>query len=296
VRAFELVTAKDSGHAVALLAEHGASAKILAGGTDLLVDLKSKPEKIGVVIDISRAEDMKKIALTEDGLSLGALVTHAQIVRSEQVRKLCPALAEAAQSIGAAQTRNLGTIGGNLMTCVPSMDAGPALVALDASVTVAAPEGQRRMPVSDLFVAPRRTSLKATELLIEIVIPKRSLGKPAAFMKFGLRKGQALALVNVAASFWSGRDGSVFVEPRIALGAVAPTVMRAIAAEADLAGRAIAPEAMAQAGRIAAAEARPIDDFRASAAYRRDLVAVLTQRALAAAAERANADLKGTGI
>ena len=208
-------------------------------------------------------------------------------MQSAVIRDMFPALVEAAHSIGAVQTRNLGTLGGNLVTCVPSMDSGPALIALDASVTVASAEGQRRMPLADLFVGPRKTSLKPGDLLIDIVIPKENLGKPAAFEKFGLRKGQALALVNVAAAFWLDDGKGTFAAPRIALGAVAPTVIRAPKAEAYLDGRKISAEAMAEAGRIAATEAKPISDFRASADYRRDLVAVLVKRALANAQARA---------
>jgi CO/xanthine dehydrogenase FAD-binding subunit len=159
------------------------------------------------------------------------------------------------------------------------MDSGPALIALEASVTVASSAGQRRMPLADLFVGPRKTSLKPGDLLVDIVIPKESLDKPAAFEKFGLRKGQALALVNAAAAFFI--DKGNFLKPRIALCAVAPTVIRAPKAEAYLGGRKISAEAMAEAGRIAATEAKPISDFRASADYRRDLIAVLVKRALA---------------
>ena len=289
MRGFELVSAKDSRHAVALLAEHAPSARILAGGTDLLVDLKSSPHTPRVVIDISRAEDLKIIARTDEGLSIGALVTHAEIMRSPLIREMFPALAEAAHSIGAVQTRNLGTLGGNLVTGVPSMDSGPTLLALDALVTVAGPAGRRQMPLGEFFVAPRKTALQPAELLAEIVIPRQNLGKPAQFLKFGLRKGQALALVNVAASLWVDWDTNVFVAPRIALGAVAPTVIRASKAEALLEGRAVTPEAMAEAGRMAAGEARPINDFRASAAYRRELIAVLTKRALEGAYARARA-------
>ena len=292
MKSFGYVAARDSRHAIALLAEHGATAKILAGGTDLLVELKDTQRPPGVVVDISRAQDLKGISLTEVGLRIGALATHGEIMRSAAIRDLCPALVEAAHSIGAVQTRNLGTIGGNLMTCVPSMDSGPALIALEAQVTVAGPDGQRRMPLSDLFVGPRRTSLVSGELLMEIVIPKPNVGKPAAFQKFGLRKGQALALVNVAASLWVDRDRTAFVAPRIALGAVAPTVIRAPRAEAFLDGRAVTPEAMDEAGRIAATEAKPISDFRASADYRRDLIAVLVKRTLATAYERATATSK----
>ncbi len=282
------VAARDGEHAVALLAQHGAGARILAGGTDLLVELKAGASA-QVVIDISRARDLAGIALTDEGLRIGAVVTHGEIMGSPLIRDLFPALVEAAHSIGAVQTRNLGTIGGNLVTCVPSMDSGPALVALEAVATVLGPSGRRRIALTDLFVAPRKTSLGAGELLAEIVIPKPNLGKPAAFEKFGLRKGQALALVNAAASLWVDRDKGVFVAPRIALGAVAPTVIRAPQAEAFLDGRAVNVEAMAEAGRIAAAEARPISDFRAGAGYRRDLVAVLVKRALATAVARATA-------
>ncbi len=292
MKPFGYVAARDSSHAIALLAEYGGAAKILAGGTDLLVELKDTQRPPGVVVDISRAQDLKGISLTEEGLRIGALVTHGEIMRSIVIRDLCPALVEAAHSIGAVQTRNLGTIGGNLMTCVPSMDSGPALIALEAQVTVAGPNGQRRMPLSDLFVGPRRTSLVSGELLVDIIISKPNLGKPAAFQKFGLRKGQALALVNVAASLWVDRERTAFAAPRIALGAVAPTVIRAPRAEAFLDGRAIAPEAMDEAGQIAATEAKPISDFRASAEYRRDLIAVLVKRTLAMAYARATAKSK----
>jgi len=280
MKAFGYVSAKDLEHAITLLGEHGARAKILAGGTDLLVELKHAVHNPEVIVDVSRLHELKTIAVADDGLHIGALVTHSDIMNSPVIRDMFPALVAAAHSIGAMQTRNLGTLGGNLVTCVPSMDSGPALIALDASVTVASTEGQRRMPLADLFVGPRKTSLKPGDLLVDIVIPKENLGKPAAFEKFGLRKGQALALVNVGASFWVG-DNSVFVAPRIALGAVAPTVIRAPKAEAFLDGCKISAEVMAEAGRIAAMEAKPISDFRASADYRRDLVAVLVKRALA---------------
>lgn len=291
MRAFEYVVARDSAQAMALLAEHGSSVKILAGGTDLLVELKSASHGPHVVVDISRAEDMKKIALTGEGLSIGALATHSEIMDSKLIRDMFPALVDAAHTIGAVQTRNLGTLGGNLVTCVPSMDSGPTLIALEALVTIAGAEGRRQMPLTDFFVGPRKTILKPTELLVDIIIPKKNLGKPVHFLKSGLRKGQALALVNVAASVWV--DKSKFVEPRIALGAVAPVVMRATQAEAYLEGRAVTPEAMMEAGRIAAGEAKPITDFRASAEYRRDLIAVLTKRALENAVLLAQAKPKG---
>ena len=293
MKAFDFVAARDSRHAVALLAERAATAKVkvLAGGTDLLADLKfaSSSHAPDVVIDISRADDLRHISMTGEGLSIGALVTHTEIMRSPIIRDLFPALVDAAHTIGAVQTRNLGTLGGNLVTAVPSVDSGPTLVALDARVTLLGPAGSRQMALADFFVGPRKTALKSDELLTEILIPKESVGKPAHFLKLGLRKGQALALVNVAASLWVDWNTMTFVAPRIALGAVAPKVIHATAAEAFLDGRAITADAMAEAGRLAVGDAKPINDFRASAEYRRDLIAVLTKRALEGAFELAKA-------
>ncbi len=178
---------------------------------------------------------------------------------------------------------------------MPSLDSGPTLVALEASVTIAGPAGSREMPLTEFFVGPRRTALKDGELLVDIVIPRKNLGKPAGFQKFGLRKGQALALVNVSASLAVDAAKQVFVEPCIALGAVAPTVIRAPKAEAYLAGKKVTAEAMAEAGRIAAGEAKPISDFRASAGYRRDLIAVLTRRSLEGALALAQRNQKESG-
>jgi carbon-monoxide dehydrogenase medium subunit len=214
-------------------------------------------------------------------LRIGALATHSAVMDSPLVREHFPALVDASYTVGAVQTRNLGTLAGNLVTCVPSMDGGPTLLALDTIVTVASAAGRRQVPLSDFFVGPRKTILKPDEMLLDMVIPRKNLGKPTAFLKFGLRKGQALALVNVAASAWIDPERQVFAEARIALGAVAPTVIRTPNAEAWLDGQPATKEAMAEAGRIAAGEAKPISDFRASAGYRRDLIQVLTARALA---------------
>jgi carbon-monoxide dehydrogenase medium subunit len=288
MKPFEYLAAEDSGRAVALLAQYGADARILAGGTDLLADLKSAPNPPAIVIDISRAADLKGIAVTDVGLRIGALVTHTEIMRARAIQELFPALVDAAHSIGAVQTRNLGTLGGNLVTGVPSMDSGPTLIALEALVTVAGAAGRRQIPLAEFFAGPRKTRLADGELLVEVIVPKYNFAKPAAFQKFGLRKGQALALVNAAAAFWIDRENIVRA-PRIALGAVAPTVIAAPRAEAYLADRPMTEEAMAEAGRIAASEAKPIGDMRASAEYRRELIAVLVKRALAEAYARSRA-------
>ena len=289
MKAFELFAAENADHAVAILAKHAATAKVkvIAGGTDLLADWKFSPHGPDVVVDISRADELKNIAVNEQGLVIGSMVTHSQIMKSPVIRQMFPALVHAAHTIGAVQTRNRGTLGGNLVTAVPSMDSGPTLMALEAIVTVIGATGRRQVPLSEFFLGPRKTILKPDELLAEIIIPKANLGKPTHFYKFGLRKGQALALVNAAASFWVDWDKNVFVAPRVALGAVAPKVIRAPQAEAFLEGRKITPEAMEEAGRIAVSDARPITDFRATADYRKNLVAVLTKRCIEGAYELA---------
>src|SRR5262249_5791471 len=154
-------------------------------------DLKSSDHGPEVMVDISRLDELRDIDIADDGLHIGALVTHTEIMRSPMIRDMFPALVDAAHTIGAVQTRNLGTLGGNLVTCIPSMDSGPTVIGLDAEVTVASPAGRQRMPLAKMFVGPRKTGLKPGELLIDIVIPKANLGKPVAFEKFGLRKGQA---------------------------------------------------------------------------------------------------------
>src|ERR1051325_3696605 len=161
MRAFEFFAAKDARDAVTLLAQHGPKVKVLAGGTDLLADLKfsAASHHPQVVVDISRADDMRGIQMTDQGLRIGALVTHTEIMNSPIIREQLPALVDAAHTIGAVQPRSLGTLGGNLVTAVPSMDSGPALVALDAVVMIEGARSRRHTPLLELFRGPRKTAL-----------------------------------------------------------------------------------------------------------------------------------------
>ena len=285
MKPFEYVAPRTVDEAVAIFGENGLDARPLAGGTDYLVELKHASGIPKIVVDVSGISEFKGIELTDRGLRIGSAVTHTEIMSSDLVAEHAPAMQEAALTIGAVQTRNLGTLGGNLVTCVPSLDSGPVLVALDAAVTVVGPSGKKTMPLTEFFVGPRKTALEPDELLVDIVIPKERLGRGCSFRKFGLRKGQALALVNTAASldFEMGKLRDV----RIALGAVAPTVIRAVKAEELLDGEAPSEDLFTQAADIAATEAKPIDDFRASADYRRDLIRVGTKRVLEEALTRA---------
>ena len=278
MRPLDYIVPESAAAAVALLAEHGETACPLAGGTDLVVDLKHSPGNIQVLIDVSGLEEFRGIEETDEGLRIGSMVTYGEVMEHPVCLEKTPEVVAASHTVGAVQTRNLGTIGGNLVTCVPSADSAPALMVLDAEVTVVGTDGNRRMPIEDFFIGPRKTALEPHELLADIWIPKQTLGKPSSFHKFGLRKGQALALVNAAAALELA-DGKI-LEPRIALGAVSPTPIRALKAEAILAGEAPTPELVDEAAQIAVTECKPIDDFRASANYRRQLIATLTRRVL----------------
>ena len=281
MKPFDFIQPATIDAAILALAEYSPNVRILNGGTDYLVELKHVAQSPGVVIDVSRLQGLKGIEIVDAGLRIGAGVTHTEIMADPLIKEHVPAMIDAAHTVGAVQTRNLGTLGGNLVTCVPSMDSGPTLLALDADVTILGAKGTRQSSLTDFFVAPRKTSLEPDELLLEIIIPKENLGKPASFIKFGLRKGQALALVNAASALWV--EGNKFKDVRIALGAVAPVVIRASKAEALLEGQSISEGLIQEAAKIAVGEAKPIDDFRASKEYRNDLIEVGTRRTLQAA-------------
>ena len=286
MKPFDFIQPTTIDAAILALAEHNPNVRILNGGTDYLVELKHVAQSPGVVVDVSRLQDLRGIEIIDAGLRIGAGTTHTEIMADPLVKEYVPAMIDAAHTVGAVQTRNLGTLGGNLVTCVPSMDSGPTLLALDAKVIILGSKGTRQSSLTDFFIGPRRTSLEPDELLLEIIIPKENLGKAASFIKFGLRKGQALALVNAASALWV--EDNKFKDVRIALGAVAPVVMRATKAEALLEGQVISEDLVQEAAKIAVGEAKPIDDFRASKEYRNDLIEVGTRRTLQAALTASN--------
>jgi len=265
---------------MSLLAENRLDTFPIAGGTDLLVRIKQNMCDPKLLVDIAGVPEFRGIELTEHGLRIGSMVTHSEIISSPLVRQHTPVLAVASASIGAPQTRNLGTIGGNLSSCVPSMDCAPPLLALKAMVTVAYAGGQKQMPLENFFVSPTCSIMGPDELLMEILIPTENLCKPSGFIKFGRRKVLSLALVNAAACVEINRDSGRFVRVRLALGAVAPTPIRAHLTEMFLEGKQSSEDILSEAGVIASGEAKPIDDFRASAQYRRELIKVITRRVL----------------
>ena len=277
---FEYVPARSLDEAVTLLSQYAPDALPIAGGTDLVVRLKQNLAHPKVLVDISGIPALKGVELQNQGLRIGALTTHNEIAHSSLVWRYAPALGEASESVGVIQTRNLGTLGGNLVSCVPSSDTAPPLLVLEAQVVLSGREGPRRISIEDFFVAPRCSAARNDEILAEVLIPASNLGKPCCFEKFGRRKALTLALVNAAACLDFDQAKKTIITARIALGAVAPTPIRARKAEKFLTGKQVQESVLKEASLIAAEETKPIDDFRASAQYRRMLSAVLTRRVL----------------
>jgi len=262
----------------------GKKAHVLAGGTDLIPRLRDRSKQAEYVVDLAGA-GLNQLVFEKDQLRIGALVTFATLCQHPEVRKRVPAIAEAAVEVGAAQTRNLATIGGNLCEGVPSNDSAPALLVLDAKFRLQAKDKERLVEAEQFFVGPRQTVLMPGEIMTEIVVPLQSDFK-SAFLRFGRRRAMSLSVVSAAAGVALRRDEEVSTA-RIALGAVAPVPIRAHLAEQVLLGRKIAPALLAEAARVAATEISPISDMRGSAEFRRSISAVLVRRALEDAISRA---------
>ncbi|MEW6082277.1 MAG: xanthine dehydrogenase family protein subunit M [Bacillota bacterium] len=272
--------------ALKALEKHGPGARVIAGGTDLIPSMRARTQIPSCLVDI-QGLGLDVITRTDTSFRVGATCTFNKLARDSTIRELFPALQEAAQAIGAVQTKNLATIGGNLSSAVPSCDSAPALYVLKARLTLVSLRQQRVVPVAEFFQGPRRTVLAPAEVLAWIDIPLPPHRSGAAFFKIGRRKALTLAIVNAAASVCLAEDGGSVRDAAISLGAVAPTPIRAQKAESVLAGQAWSEELVREACEVASGEASPISDIRGSAGYRRELCKVLVRRALMHARERA---------
>lgn len=282
-RSFTYVKPGSLPEALALLAEHGREAAVLAGGTDLVSWMRDALVAPEVVVDLKGLPGLEGITLMDGTLRLGALATFSDVLRSPVVAAAFPVLAEMAGVVASVGIRNRATVAGNLCSAVPSNDAGPVLLAAGASLQVAGPKGERSIPVADWFQGPRRTSLAGGELVTGITIP---LPGPhgGCYLKLGRYRGEDLAQASVAVLALPDR------RYRIAFGAVAPATMRATAIEACLKGRALDDPALAEAAGLVAGAISPISDLRASAEYRAHMCRVMLVRALRAAAGRLSGD------
>jgi carbon-monoxide dehydrogenase medium subunit len=275
--------------ALEALNEHGDRARIIAGGTDLLIELERGIRTgIDTLIDITRVPGMDDIRLHGGDIRIGALTTHNQIVASKLVVERALPLAQACWEVGAPQIRNRGTLAGNLITASPANDTITPLVALGASVTLASVGGERSVPLHEFYTGLRRNVLRPNEILTAVTVPAMNSDERGIFLKLGLRRAQAIAVVNAAVIVRMEDD--VVQSARIALGSVAPTIIRTPTAEAYLVGKALTPDVIAEAARLAAATPSPIDDVRGTADYRTEMVRVLVLRALRTLAAGTPAD------
>jgi CO/xanthine dehydrogenase FAD-binding subunit len=284
MKRFEYLAPKNLTEALQMMADWPDAAP-LAGGTDILVQMKEQHRPIEALLSLRRVTELHQSA-HNGTLTLGAAVTVGQIAANQQVQQNYPALAMGAGLIGSVQIRNMATVGGNLCNAAPSADTAPPLLVLGAQAVITSTQGERIIPLKEFFLGPGRTALKPGELLKEIVVPSPPDRSGSCYLRQTPRAWMDIAVVGVAAAITLAADDTI-TEARLALGAVAPVPMRATAAEALLPGHTLTDDLLQEVGATAAQEAKPIDDLRASAEYRRHLVNVLTQQGLRNAWARA---------
>jgi CO/xanthine dehydrogenase FAD-binding subunit len=281
---FEFYQPATLAEASRLVKENGAGGRFLAGGTDLVIAMKEKGLLPRYVVDLKRLPGLSGIREEADGsIAIGALTTMYAVETSPLIRRKYPFLSQSAAEVGSIQIRNRATIGGNMANATPSADTAPALIALDATARISGLNGSRTVALEEFFKGPGQTVMSTEEILTEILIPRTAPELVGDYIKFSPRDMMDLAYVGVAVAFNLGSDKRC-ERVRIVLGAVAPTPLRARDAESLLEGQSLTEALAAQAGDAAARESRPISDVRSSAEYRREMVAVMTKRALLNAA------------
>jgi carbon-monoxide dehydrogenase medium subunit len=288
VRAFEYIAPTTVGEAVAALAGKGDRVRPLAGGTDLIVQLRCGLLDVDLVVDVKKISELNMVTYRPgEGLTIGAAVPCHRIVEHADIVRVYPGLVDAVGLIGGTAIKGRATMGGNLCNAAPSGDSIPAMIVLKANCTVVGPAGVRTVAVEHFCTGPGETVLGRGELLVSIHFPPPVANSGVCYLRFTPRHEMDIAVVGVGASGVLSADRPTISAARVAMGAVGPTPLYAEAAGAVLKGKAPSEESFAEAARLAQVAARPITDMRGTDAQRRHLVGVLTRRALRGAVERA---------
>lgn len=283
---FEYHAPNTVAEACAILAELGDRATVLAGGTDVLHKMKVGKLAPEHLVSLKNLDELREIREEPGRVVIGALTSHNQIYTSQLLQRRYLSLPMAAHTMASNQICNLGTVGGNIVNGVPSADLPPILIALDASIRLVSAKGERTMPLEDFFWGQAQTRMEPGEILTEISIPDQQT-TGSTYLKFGLRRSGALAVAAAAVSVQV--SGDTLHAVRIVLASAAPTVLRVVEAERSLIGRRIDDDLLAEAGHFAEQTSRPRDSIRGSAEYRKNLVGVLTKRALKKAIDEGHA-------
>jgi xanthine dehydrogenase iron-sulfur cluster and FAD-binding subunit A len=265
--------------ALETLAKEGTAARIVAGGTDVLVELQRGVKPTATLIDVSALHELKYVRRDGGVVALGGLATHNDVLAAPFARETMLPLAQACVEVGAPQIRTRGTIAGNVVTASPANDTIAPLIALDAEIVLASRSGERTLALADFYTGFRTTQLRPDELVREIRFRALGTSRRGIFLKLGLRRAQAISVIDIALVVALDANG-VVTAARIALGCLAPTVVRALSAERVLLGKRLDAATRAEAGRAACDDAAPIDDVRGSAGYRRTTLAALVARGL----------------
>ena len=288
MQAFDYVRAQSVDEVVSLLSQNGDQARVLSGGTDLLVALREGRRQAKLVIDVKGLPETSQIEYSaQGGLKFGAAVPCHRLYNNKEVAAAYPGLMDAAHLIGGTQIQGRASIGGNLCNASPAADSIPSLIAQNATLTIVGPNGTREIPVEELCIAPGRTSLQPGEFLVSIKLPAVKPGSGAAYLRFIPRNEKDIAVVGAGAYVELDESRDNFVAARVSLGAVAPKPLFIAEAGEALAGKPVNEASIAEAARIAQAAATPITDMRGTAEYRKHLSAVMTRRAIEKAVERA---------
>jgi CO/xanthine dehydrogenase FAD-binding subunit len=268
--------------ALAMLRERRGQARVIAGGTDLIIQLKKKEAAARCLVDVTNLDELKGIELEDGFIRVGACVTHQELASSSLIRERAAALAEGASQVGSPQIRNMGTVGGNIVNAQPAADTVVPLMALEAEVEVATATGTRREPLGGLCIGPGQCTVDSTaEILTTVRFRALDPNQGSAFERLAKRKALSLPILNAAAVVTLNDGGDTFQEVRLAVGPIGPTPARAFSAEEALRGAAVEAQAVAAAMELAAREAQPRSNpLRGSQGYRQEMVKVLLRRSI----------------